>query len=190
MELELAQFGPEAGVVAGFAPRRLQLVQRRDQGFGHVAAAEVAVQAPLPSLVGVEKRLRNGRGSRLDVGPVEAGGFGSLDEEGDSDGVFARPRTNRGGRSCRGGGICRRGGVRPDLHPGSDVDAEGRNLQHCLTDVGRGQAAGQDDRDLARHGGGDPAGDLAPRPSGERASGGVENEALGAGGEVRLACLD
>src|SRR5664279_1165315 len=54
VELELAQLGPEAWVVTGFVPRGLELIQRGNERLGHIATAEVTVQAPFAVLVRLE----------------------------------------------------------------------------------------------------------------------------------------
>ena len=83
MELQLAQLGPEARVMACLPPRRLQLVQGGDKGLGDVSPAEVAVEPPATLSVGLEERVRNRRRSNRDVRAVEPGGSGPLGEESD-----------------------------------------------------------------------------------------------------------
>ena len=80
VELELAQLGPEARIVTRLPPGAFELVERRDERLGHVATAEVAVQAPLAVLVGFEEGLWNRRGSGRHVWPVEACRPGPLHE--------------------------------------------------------------------------------------------------------------
>src|SRR5664279_70605 len=50
VELELTQLGPEARVVTGFVPRGLELIQRGNERLGHIATAEVSVEAPLAAV--------------------------------------------------------------------------------------------------------------------------------------------
>jgi hypothetical protein len=190
VELHLAKLGPKARVVACLAPRGFELVERGHESLGHVASAEIAVDAPAARAVGIEQRVGNGRRARRDVRSIEASGPGTLREERNSQRVLPGSRTDRSGRASGRGSSARRSLHRMDLHARCHVDAHGRNREHSVRHVARIQAAGQDDRDLARHGDRDLAGDLAAGPSGERASGGVENEPFGAGCEVRLACLD
>ena len=190
VELQLAQLGPETRVVARVRPSRLQLVERRHERLGHVSSAEVTVQAPATVLVRLEERLRDGRRADPHVRPVEPGRLRAFHEQGNAQGVLAGPRPDGGNLSC---GRCRRAGGRRGrvhLHAGGDVDADRGHFEQHLRDVRGVQSAGEDDRDLARHGGRDPAGNLAAGPSGERASGGIEKEPFGAGCEVRPACLD
>jgi len=60
--------------------------------LGHVATTEVAVEAPLAVLVGLQQRLRDGRRPSLDMRPIEARRAGPLDEESDAKAILPRPR--------------------------------------------------------------------------------------------------
>ena len=190
VELELAQLRPEAGVVAGLGPCRLELIEGGDERLRHVSSPEVAVEAPAPGGVGLQQRLRYGSRTRPNVRPIEARRASPLDEESDSQRVLTGLRADRRPRPSRGGRSADRNRRRPDLNSRGHVDTDSGNLQQGLCDVPGLEASGEDDRDLASHGGRDLAGNLAAGPSGERASGGIENEAFGAGGQVRPACLD
>ena len=179
MELQLAQLGPEARIVARLRPGRLELLERRDQRLGHVPAAEVAIDPPAALRVGVEERLRDRRRTRPDVGPVEARGAGPLDEQSHAKRVLAGLRAGGSRRAMR----ARRSSRTVLLDAGADVDADGGHFQDRGADVARVQAAGQDDGHFAGHGRGDRSIDQAAGPAGERASGGIENDSLGAGSE-------
>ena len=175
--------------MAGLGPRTLQLVQRRHERLGHVATTEVVVEAPLAVLVGLQQRLRDGRRPSLDMRPIEARRAGPLDEESDAKAILPRPR---GCERPLSDGTAATGQLRGtrQLHAGGHVDAHCRHVQHRLPHVRRIEPACEDHRQLARHHRGHAAVHRAPGAPGERASGGIEKEPLGAGCEERPAGLD
>ena len=175
---ELAELGPEDGVVAKRGPGCLELLERRDKRLGDEAPAEVAFHAPVSASVGFDEPRVHGRRPGRRVRPIEPGCTGTLGEEGDRERILVGARAGR------------RTGP-PVLDAGCDVDADGRDREHRLGDVGRPQATGEDNRQLAGDRRGDPGRDPRARPSGVPAARGVEEEARDtAGGQPGLALGD
>ena len=88
---QVVELGPEPGVVADGVVRRLELLERRDERLGHVAAAEVALHPPPARAVDLEQARVHGRGTEGDVGPVAAGIARTLGEQRDAQRVLPRP---------------------------------------------------------------------------------------------------
>ena len=144
----------------------LELGERGHERLGHVPAAEVALHPPAARSVGIEQAGVDRRRAERDVRPIVTGRLGALDEERDAERVLGRPLP----------GVARR------LDAAGDVDADGRDLAQGLGDIGRGQAAGQDDRHLP----GDAAAadrDALAGAARMGPAGRVEEDALDAGGE-------
>jgi len=64
---QLVELRPEPRVVADGVVRGLELLQRANQGLGHVPAAEVALLAPPTGGVDIEQARVDGRGAERDV---------------------------------------------------------------------------------------------------------------------------
>ena len=110
-----------------------------------------------------------------EVRPVEAGGAGALDEQGDPERVLGRALARRRAAApCRT--RCRR-------------RRRARRAER-RADVRRVEAAGEEDRHLAGDRGGERRRDPRPGPAGMRAAGGVEQDPLGAGREERAGARD
>ena len=107
--------------------------------------------------------------------PIEARGAGALDEERDAERVFRRALARRPAAAP-----CRRRLSTPTA--GTSRKRTG--------DVGRVEAAGEDDRNLAGNGGREGRRDPRAGPAGVRAAGRVEEDPLGAGGEERAGAID
>ncbi len=164
---QLAEVRPEPRVVAKRGVRVLELAERRHERLGDVAPAELALDAPSAVVVGLEQpRVDRGR-TDGEVGPVDAGRPGPFHEQRHHERVLARalvplPRS---------------------LDPGGDVDADRRSRPNRVADGRRVEAAGKDDRDLARNRGGERRRGAGPGAARVGTSGRVEQQAFGAGRE-------
>ena len=167
---EGAQLGPEDRVVAEPRVRILELAERGDERLGDVAAAERPVHSPATGRVRIDESRVDGLGPGGHVGPVEARRAGTFREQRDGERILGRPLT----------GVARAFDPRRHVHP------DGRHGQQRGRDVGRVEPARQDDRDLARHGRRDGRVRARAGPARVRPAGRVEEDPLGAGGEVRL----
>ena len=111
------------------------------------------------------------RRTERQVGPVVAGGPGTLGEERHAERILDRPVT----RHAR------------TLDAGCHVDADRRDGPDGVGDVCRIQPAGEGDRQLARDERGQPLRGAGPGAAGVWPAGGVEEEALDPAGEVGMA---
>ena len=111
---------------------RFELLERSHQRLGHVAAAEVALHPPPPGAVRLEQRGVDRRRAEGDVRAVVAGGLGAFHEQRDAERILARPLPGDAWR----------------LDAAGHVHSDGRDRPQRLGDVGRVQAAGQDDGHL------------------------------------------
>ena len=131
---QLAQLGPEARVVAELVVRSLQLGECAHERLGHVPAAELAGRRPIA------------RWHPLRGGPGRPGLAGSRGSGGQSE-----PRGLVSRRARHGAGPCAaaRPGTRGASVPDATSTPTAADIAERAGDVGRIQAAGEDDRYLA-----------------------------------------
>ena len=166
---QVVQLRPEPRVVADLVVGRLEALERTHQRLGDVSPAEVALLPPPAGRVNLEQPRVDRGGTERGVWPVATRVPGPLGEQGDAHRVLAR--TLAGCAGC--------------LRPGRDVHADGGHREHGLADVRRVEAAGQGDRDLAGHGGGEGRVDADPGAARVGPAGRVEQDPGRAGGQER-----
>ena len=166
-----AQLGPEDRVLAEGVVRGFELLEGGHEGLGDVAAAEVALHPPAPGAIRVEQARRHRRRPERRVRTIVTGGPSPLDEERDEIGVLDRAPA----RLAR------------ELDARRDVDPERRDVTEGAGDIGRREAAGQRDRQLAGDGGGQGGRCPLAGPAWMLPAGRVEQQPFRAGRQVRLA---